>query len=92
MKSVYDILIAPVMTEKSMGRANAHTFLVSKDADKVDIKRSVEEIFKVKVKKVNVLNRKGKVKAFRGHKGQHADRKFAVVTLAEGSINYEGGI
>lgn len=92
MKSVYDILLAPVMTEKSMGRNGAYTFLVSKEADKVDIKRSVEEIFNVKVAKVNVLNRKGKVKTFRGRVGQHADRKFAIVTLSEGSINYEGGI
>ena len=75
-----------------MNRGNVYTFLVAKEADKVDVKRSVEEIFNVKVSKVNVLNRKGKFKIFRGHVGQHADRKIAIVTLSEGSINYEGGI
>ena len=90
--SIYDVLIRPVMTEKSMGRADsAYTFQVDLKANKFDIKRSVEEIFGVKVLSVNTAIRKGKKKNFRGRVGVQADRKFAYVRLAEGSINYEGG-
>ena len=92
MSSNYDVLLAPVMTEKSMSRNGVYTFLVAKKANKMDIQKSVEEIFNVKIASVNVLNRKGKSKWFRGEGGQHADRKFAIVRLSEGSINYEGGI
>ena len=91
MKSVYDILLAPVMTEKSMGRGSGYTFLVSKGADKSDIRRAVEAVFNVKVSKVNVLNRRGKVKNFKGRVGQQVDRRIAIVKLSEGVINYEGG-
>ena len=92
MKSIYDVLIRPVMTEKSMGRADgAYTFQVDLKANKFDIKRSVEEIFGVKVLSVNTAIRKGKKKSFRGRVGVQSNRKFAYVRLAEGSINYEGG-
>lgn len=94
MKSVYDILLAPVMTEKSMGagRNGAYTFLVNNSANKFDVKRAVEDVFHVKVSSVNILRRNGKRKIFRGKKGLHADRKFAIIALSEGTINYEGGI
>jgi large subunit ribosomal protein L23 len=96
MKSIYDILLAPVSTEKAYGAGNnsdnkTYTFLVDLSANKFDIKRAVEDVFNVKVKKVNVLNRKGKNKNRRGVKGQLADRRYAIVTLAEGSISLEGG-
>jgi large subunit ribosomal protein L23 len=84
----YDILIAPVVSEKSYGlmEAGAYTFVVHPDATKPQIRRAVEEIFDVKVQKVNTLNRKGKrVRDRRTRKfGQRPDRKRAIVTLAEG--------
>lgn len=96
MKSIYEILLAPVATEKayngnSSGSSKTYTFLVDKSANKCDIKRAVEDIFSVKVKKVNVLNRPGKNKMRRGIKGQLADRRYARVSLSEGTINLEGG-
>lgn len=84
----YDILIAPVVSEKSYGlmEAGAYTFVVHPDATKPQIRRAVEEIFDVKVQKVNTLNRKGKrVRDRRTRKfGHRPDRKRAIVTLAEG--------
>ena len=96
MKSIYEILLSPVATEKAYGANNnssskTYTFLVDKSANKCDIKRAVEDVFSVKVKKVNVLNRPGKVKMRRGVKGQLADRRYAMVSLSEGTINLEGG-
>ncbi len=96
MRSIYDVLLAPVATEKAYGAAGegnkkTYTFLVNPLANKCDIKRSVEDVFNVKVKKVNVLNRNGKVKMRRGIKGQLSDRRYAMVTLADGSISLEGG-
>ena len=96
MKSIYDILLAPVSSEKAFGGNNnsdkkTYTFLVDNSANKFDIKRAVEDVFNVKVASVNVLNRKGKNKTRRGINGKLADRKFAIVSLSEGSINFEGG-
>jgi len=84
--SWYDIIRGPLVTEKST-RGSEHnqvTFRVAKDATKPQIKAAVEGLFDVKVKKINTLNVKGKVKAFRGRKGKRADWKKAVVCLAEG--------
>lgn len=94
MISEYDCLIAPVMTEKTMNSKDdgVHVFKVSTCATKVDVKTAVEKVFKVKVAKVNILNRGGKKRSFRGRIGKTADRKIAVVRLKEGTINYEGGI
>jgi len=61
------------------------TFRVARTATKPVIKTAVEALFKVKVKAVNTLNRKGKVKRFRGRAGKRDDVKLAVVTLAEGN-------
>lgn len=92
--SEYDCLIAPVMTEKAMNSAadGIHVFRVNTCATKVDVKSAVEKIFKVKVAKVNILNRGGKKRTFRGKVGKTADKKIAVVRLKEGTINFEGGI
>lgn len=94
MLSVYDCLIAPVMTEKTTNtvKDGVHTFKVNPVATKCDVKRAVEKIFNVKVSGVNMLNRPGKKKVFRGKIGRTDARKFAIVTLSEGSINFEGGI
>ena len=82
----YDIIVAPVVTEKSnnAGEHNQYTFNVARKATKPQIKAAIEALFEVKVKAVNTLVRKGKVKAFRGVRGQQSDVKKATVTLAEG--------
>lgn len=94
MISEYDCLVAPVMTEKTMNSSQegVHVFRVSTCATKIDVKRAVEKVFNVKVAKVNILNRGGKKRTFRGTVGKTADKKIAVVRLKEGTINFEGGI
>jgi large subunit ribosomal protein L23 len=83
--SVYDVILAPVITEKSTAasEANQVVFKVHRDATKPEIKKAIEELFKVKVLAVNTINRKGKTKRFRGVKGRQQDVKKAVVTLSE---------
>jgi large subunit ribosomal protein L23 len=82
----YDVIVAPVITEKStmLSEHNKVVFRVAKDATKDEIASAVEELFKVKVVKVNTLNTKGKTKRFRGHLGRRSDIKKAIVTLQEG--------
>lgn len=96
MISAYDCLIAPVMTEKTMkgGEGKAlYTFNVLSEATKSDVARAVEKVFSgVKVDSVNILNRRGKKKTFRGKPGKTKPKKIAFVRLSEGSINFEGGI
>lgn len=88
MKNSYDIIRKVLLTEKGTRLSeteNKFLFQVAKEANKVEIKRAVEEIFGVKVTKVNTMNRKGKVKRERTpSKGKTADWKRAVVTLKEG--------
>ncbi|HXY92698.1 MAG TPA: 50S ribosomal protein L23 [Acidimicrobiia bacterium] len=87
-KAPRDIIIRPVVSEKSYAAfdANIYTFLVAPDANKIEIKRAVEEIFGVHVTNVNTLNRKGKRKRNRrtGTYGTRAGSKRAVVSLAAG--------
>ena len=84
--SAYDIILSPVITEKSSmaSEANQVVFKVTRDATKPQIKKAVEKLFKVKVKAVNTIKTKGKVKAWRGKRYEKSDVKKAVVTLAEG--------
>jgi len=84
--SAYDIILSPVITEKSSmaSEANQVVFKVRRDATKPQIKAAIEQLFKVKVAGVNTLLRKGKTKQFRGVKGKQQDIKKAIVTLAEG--------
>ena len=90
MNSAFDVIIAPVVTEKcnALIQEKKYTFRVHPDANRVEIARAVEELFKVKVAKVNVMNYLGKAKrAGRTMKmGRRADWKRAVVTLSEGTI------
>ncbi|HUF45579.1 MAG TPA: 50S ribosomal protein L23 [Aestuariivirgaceae bacterium] len=91
----YDIIRSPVITEKSTeaGEYNQVMFNVATRATKPEIKAAVEALFGVKVKAVNTLIRKGKVKRFRGIKGRQSDVKKAVVTLVEGqSIDVTTGL
>ncbi|WP_298727743.1 50S ribosomal protein L23 [uncultured Ferrovibrio sp.] len=82
----YDVILAPVITEKATRTSeyNQVTFKVPLDATKPQIKAAVEALFKVKVKAVNTLRAKGKTKYFRGEPGRRSDWKKAMVTLAEG--------
>ena len=84
----YDIIRSPVITEKSTqaGEYNQVMFNVAPGASKPEIKAAVEALFGVKVKAVNTLIRKGKVKRFRGRVGRQSDVKKAVVTLADGQF------
>ena len=91
MNSAYDVIIAPVVTEKcnALIQDRKYTFRVHPSAGRIEIANAVEELFKVKVAKVNVMNYQGKAKrAGRTMKmGRRADWNRAVVTLAEGSID-----
>ena len=92
---LYEVIRRPMVTEKSTLRSEHSqvVFQVALDANKHEIKRAVEEHFKVKVKKVNTLRQKGKVKRFRGLEGRRSDLKKAYVTLEEGhSIDVTTGI
>jgi large subunit ribosomal protein L23 len=82
----YDIIIAPVITEKATvaSERNQVIFKVARNATKPQIKEAVEKLFDVKVKSVNTLVRKGKHKAFRGRLGTQSDVKKAIVTLEQG--------
>jgi large subunit ribosomal protein L23 len=84
--SNYDVILSPVITEKStrLTEANQVVFRVNRQATKPEIKRAVEQLFKVKVKAVNTIKTKGKLKAWRGKRYEKGDVKKAVVTLAEG--------
>lgn len=85
-EELYDVIRAPMVTEKStmVSENNQVVFKVAMSATKPDIKEAVERLFNVKVLAVNTLIRKGKVKRFRGVKGQQSDFKKAIVTLQEG--------
>ena len=81
-----DILLAPVVSEKSYGLLdeNKYTFLVAPDANKTEIKIAVETVFNVKVTGVNTNNRQGKVRRTRRGFGKRPDTKRAIVTVADG--------
>jgi large subunit ribosomal protein L23 len=82
----YDTILSPVITEKAtlLTEQNKVVFQVAKDATKDEIAAAVEELFKVRVIKVNTLITKGKTKRFRGILGQRSDVKKAIVTLQAG--------
>ena len=89
-----DVIIAPVISEKSYGllEERQYTFLVRPDANKTEIKVAVEKIFDVKVTSVNTLNRQGKSRRTRTGTGRRKDTKRAIVSLAEGQrIDIFGG-
>jgi large subunit ribosomal protein L23 len=91
----YDVVLAPVITEKStmLSEHNAVVFKVANDATKPQIKAAVEALFKVSVTGVNTLTQKGKTKRWKGRPYTRSDVKKAIVTLAEGqSIDVTTGI
>ena len=86
MKLAREIIIKPVVTEKSVDlmQENKYCFKVAKDANKIEIKNAIEEIFKVTVVNVNTVNVHGKMKRMGRTQGLTASWKKAVVTLREG--------
>jgi large subunit ribosomal protein L23 len=82
----YDVIVSPIITEKATlaSERSQVMFKVARNATKPQIKEAVEKLFDVKVKSVNTLVRKGKVKAFKGTVGRQSPTKRAIVTLAEG--------
>jgi large subunit ribosomal protein L23 len=93
-KDPRDVLLAPVISEKSYGLLdeNKYTFLVSPDANKTEIKIAVEQVFHVKVTSVNTVNRQGKRRRTRTGWGKRKDTKRAIVSVAAGDrIDIFGG-
>ena len=91
MKAPQDIVVRPVITERSMRdmEQNKYTFVVDKKANKIEIKKAVEELFGVKVESVNVVNYMGKMRRMGRNIGRKASWKKAFVKLAEGSKKIE---
>ncbi len=87
MKAAQDIILKPVITEKSMDelQAGKYTFKVATDANKTEIKKAVEQLFNVKVAKVNTLNCNGKTKRVGRYVGKTSDWKKAIINLTEDS-------
>ncbi len=92
IKDPRDILIAPVVSEKSYGLLDEgkYTFVVDPRSNKTEIKIAIEQVFKVKVDTVHTLNRQGKTRRTRFGIGKRKDTKRAIVTLKEGSIDIFG--
>jgi large subunit ribosomal protein L23 len=87
MKTSYEVLLSPLLTEKGTllkEKDNKVLFKVARDANKIEIKKAVEEIFKVKVNRVTTINCKGKKKRLGRHEGKRPDWKKAVVALKKG--------
>ena len=91
----YKIILKPIVTEKAtkLSEFNKVVFEVASTTNKIDIKNAVEKLFSVKVKAVNIINIKGKVKRFKGVLGKRKDSKKAVITLEEGNtIDISAGV
>lgn len=93
-KDPRDVLIAPVVSEKSYNLLDEgkYTFVVDPRANKTEIKVAVEQVFGVKVASVNTSNRKGKARRTRFGTGRRKDTKRAIVTLREGTIDIFGAV
>lgn len=91
MKFAQDIVLRPIVTEKSMNglKDKKYTFEVAKDANKIEIKKAVEELFKVSVLSVNTINVRGRNKRMGVHTGLTRSWKKAMVTLSEKSKTIE---
>lgn len=87
----HDIIRKPVITEKSMAAMaeKKYTFIVHMSTNKVQIKKAVEEVFGVKVEKVQTIRTMGKTKRMGVHVGKRADQKKAIITLAQDSKGIE---
>lgn len=90
-RTAYDIIKKPIITEKTMSQAaeKKYTFEVAKEVNKIEIKKAVEEVFGVNVKKVNTMIVLGKIKKQGVHVGKRPDWKKAIVTLTDASKTIE---
>lgn len=87
MKTTYNVLVGPMLTERGTlmkEQDNKVLFKVAKEANKIEIKNAVETIFKVKVSRVTTMNYRGKMKRMGKHEGKRPDWKKAIVTLKQG--------
>ena len=91
MKTAYDIVLAPVISERSMDEAQKrkYTFKVARDANKTQVRNAVEEIFGVEVAKVNIMNYDGKIKRLGRNVGTTSAYRKAIVTLTDKSKEIE---
>lgn len=91
MRTPYDVILKPVVTERSMQDAQnkKYTFKVATDANKTEVKQAVEQIFEVEVKKVNIMNVRGKMKRMGRNVGMTPASKKAIVTLTPDSKEIE---
>lgn len=91
MRTPYDVILKPVISERSMddARSKKYTFKVATDANKTEVKLALEEIFGVEIEKVNIMNVNGKVKRMGRNVGRTSDYKKAIVTLKEKSKEIE---
>ena len=91
MRSPHDVILKPIVTEASMDAMaeKKYTFKVDTNANKTEIKNAIEQIFGVKVAKVNTMNMTGKMKRMGAHLGRRASWKKAIVTLTEDSNTIE---
>ncbi len=91
MKAPQDVVIRPLVTEKStqLMEEGKYSFVIHKEANKIDVKQAVEQLFDVKVKAVNTMRVKGKPRRVGIHRGYRPNWKKAIVTLEEGSKGIE---
>ena len=95
MNNLYNIVIAPIITEKAtkISEKNQYVFKVKIDSNKKEIKQAIEKLFKVKIKKIKTIKIKGKSKIFKGTKGRRSDYKKAIICLNKGeNLDYSGGV
>tara|TARA_B100001094_G_C17860743_1_gene637274 strand:- start:168 stop:461 length:294 start_codon:yes stop_codon:yes gene_type:complete len=94
INSLSDIILSPVVTEKStlLQESGKYTFVISKQADKLSVKKAIEELFEVKVSSVNIIVKKGKPKTFGRNRIITPSYKKAIVSLSDGdTININEG-
>ena len=94
-EKAFNIILKPVVTEKStiLSENNQIVFLVNINSNKIDIKKSIELIYGVKVNSVNIIRVKGKTKVFKGKIGKRSDFKKAIISLSKGqSIDLSLGV
>ena len=95
MNNLYNTVIAPIITEKAtkISEKNQYVFKVKIDSNKKEIKKAIEQLFKVKIKKIKTIKIKGKNKIFKGTKGRRSDYKKAIICLNKGeNLDYSGGV
>ena len=94
-EKAFNVILKPVVTEKStiLSENNQIVFLVNLNSNKIDIKKSIELIYKVKVNSVNIIRVKGKTKVFKGKVGKRSNYKKAIISLSKGqSIDLSMGV